>query len=60
MPKFLGILLIVASFGYLIDSLGKIILPNYNLTIAIFTFVGEWLLVFWLLIKGSKLPEENE
>ncbi len=60
MPKFLGILLIVASFGYLIDSLGKILLPNYNLTIAIFTFVGELLLVFWLLIKGSKLPEENE
>ncbi len=59
MPKLLGILLIVASLGYLIDSVGKILLPDYNLTIAAFTFIGEVVLVFWLLIKGSKLPEGN-
>ncbi len=54
-PKFLGILLIIAGLGYLIDSLGKILIPNYNVTIAMFTFIGELLLMFWLLIKGSKI-----
>jgi hypothetical protein len=46
-----------AALGYLIDSLGKILLPDYNLTIAAFTFIGEVLLLFWLFIKGSRLPE---
>ncbi len=58
-PKFLGILLIIAGLGYLIDSLGKILIPDYNLTIVMFTFIGELLLMFWLLIKGSKIEEVN-
>jgi hypothetical protein len=53
-PKFLGILLIIAGLGYLIDSLGKLLLPNYNVSIAMFTFIGEALLLFWLLWKGIK------
>ncbi len=56
-PKFLGILLIIAGLGYLIDSLGKILIPNYNVTIAMFTFMGELLLMFWLLIKGVKVQQ---
>ncbi len=57
MPKFLGILLIVAGLGYIIDSFGKILLSNYNITIAMFTFIGELLFMFWLLIKGAKISE---
>lgn len=53
-PKILGILVIVAGLGYLIDNLGKLLSPNYNLTIAMFTFIGEVLLIFWLLWKGIK------
>jgi len=53
-PRWLGILLIVAGLGYVADSFGKFLLPNYNLTIAAFTFVGEVLLTFWLLWKGIK------
>jgi hypothetical protein len=53
-PKWLGIFVIVAGLGYLVDSFGKILLPSYNLTIASFTFVGEVLLMFWLLWKGIK------
>lgn len=54
-PKYLGILLMIAGLGYLVDSLGKLLLPNYNVTIAMFTFIGELLLMFWLLIKGVKI-----
>lgn len=53
-PRILGILVIVASLGYLIDSFGKFLLPNYNITIAMFTFIGEVLLIFWLLWRGIK------
>jgi hypothetical protein len=53
-PKFLGILVIVAGIGYLIDSLGKLFLPDYKMTIAMFTFIGELLLMFWLFWKGIK------
>lgn len=53
-PRILGILVIVASLGYLIDSFGKILLPKYNMTIAMFTFIGEVLLIFWLLWRGVK------
>jgi hypothetical protein len=58
-PKFLGILIIIAGLGYLIDSIGKILLPNYNLTISMVTFIGEVLLIFWLLIKGRKIKVSN-
>lgn len=54
-PKILGVLLIIAGFGYLIDSFGTFLLPSYNLTVSIFTFIGEVLLLFWLLVKGVKV-----
>ena len=53
-PKVIGILLIIAGSGYLIDSLGYLLSANYNLTIASFTFIGELVLIFWLLIKGTR------
>jgi hypothetical protein len=59
-PKILGILLVIASFGYLIDSFGKLLSPTYDLNIALFTFIGEVLLVFWLLIKGARLPDPSK
>ena len=52
MPKWLGVLLGIAALGYLADSFGKFLVPNYNITVAAFTFVGEVVLIFWLLWKG--------
>lgn len=53
-PRWLGILLVVAGVGYIVDSFGNFLLPNYRLTIAQFTFVGEALLIIWLLWRGIK------
>ncbi|HSG41974.1 MAG TPA: DUF4386 domain-containing protein [Anaerolineales bacterium] len=53
-PKWLGGLLVLASVGYIVDGFGKLNSPNYNLNIAQFTFVGEVLLIFWLLWRGFK------
>lgn len=53
-PKWLGVLLVLASVGYIVDGFGKYFSPDYNLNIAQFTFVGEVLLIFWLLWRGFK------
>ncbi|MEJ2628273.1 MAG: DUF4386 domain-containing protein, partial [bacterium] len=59
MRKILGILLLVASLGYLIDGFGKILSSDYNINIAVFTFMGEVVLIFWLLIRGRKVKEAS-
>lgn len=50
----------VASLGYLIDSFGGFLSASYNANLALFTFVGEMLLMGWLLWKrlssGSCFP----
>ncbi|AEA46667.1 DUF4386 domain-containing protein [Archaeoglobus veneficus] len=56
-PRILGVLLIIAGFGYLIDSFAKFLFPNYEATIGLFTFIGELLFMLWLLLKGAKIPE---
>jgi len=53
-PKWLGGFLVLASVGYIIDGFGKILSPVYSLNIGQFTFVGEVILIFWLLWKSFK------
>jgi len=53
-PKWLGFFLLLAALGYIIDGFGKTLSPTYNLSIAQFTFIGEVLLIFWLLWRGIK------
>ncbi len=58
-PKILGVLVLIAGLGYLIDSAGLIILPNYpallTRVLAIPNIVGELALVAWLAFKGGKI-----
>ena len=60
-PRILGGLLIVASFSYLIDSLGIILLPNYpeiiTTVLAAPMFIGEVAIIVWLVLKAGKIPE---
>ena len=67
-PRPLGILLILSSFGYLVDSFAQFLLLNYASYESIFLIVvavpgilGELSLCFWLLLKGGKnqLPERS-
>ena len=58
-PRILGILLVLASFGYLVDSFAYVLLPHYADYAAIFTmvvftpaFIAELSLALWLLLKG--------
>ena len=64
--KMIGLLLIVAAMGYLIDSCAHLLLPNYadykgffTLIVLIPGIIGELSLTFWLLFKGGKIPVMN-
>jgi hypothetical protein len=58
-PRILGILLMVAGFGYLTSSVTSIVLPEYSHVVSQFMmplYFGEMPIIFWLLIKGAKVP----
>jgi len=55
-PRILGILLIIAGFGYLIDFVTFFFVPSFG-PIKMFTFIGELLLPLWLLIKGVNVKQ---
>lgn len=64
MPKFLGILLLVASMGYIIIHLSHLFLPQYEeVTIlsekimSIPMTIGELSLGIWLLVKGGNVSK---
>ncbi len=53
-PKIIGVLLMIACFGYVIDSFMIFLDVDMGIVLSEFTFVGELALVLWLLIKGVK------
>lgn len=58
LPRFLGVLLIAASFGYVADSLAWLVLPSYANIVSrvanIPLMLGEPAAILWLLIMGAK------
>ena len=52
LPKAIGLLLVVAGSGYLVDSILFFMAPGFDITFSEFTFLGELLITLWLLIKG--------
>jgi len=59
MRKILGSLVILAALGYLIDGFGRLLLTDYSISIGMFTFIGEVIFIFWLLISGRKIEAKN-
>jgi hypothetical protein len=57
LKRILGILLILAAVGYLADGAGRLLSPDYSITLSLYTFFGEVVLIFWLLIKGGRGKE---
>ncbi|MFN2136953.1 MAG: DUF4386 domain-containing protein [Candidatus Promineifilaceae bacterium] len=52
MPKWLGVLVLIAGVGYVFDSIAGLLLPDFGIVISQVTFVGEMLLAVWLLVKS--------
>ena len=55
-PRILGVLLIIAGLGYLIDFVAFFLFPNFP-PIAQFMTWAELLWPFWLLIKGVNVEQ---
>lgn len=61
-PRILGILLLVAGFGYLATGVTAIVVPAYSQIVSRFAMpllFGEFPMIFWLLFKGAKAPQES-
>jgi hypothetical protein len=57
LPRILGVLLIIACFGYLADSFTTLVFPAYSHVVSRYAMVlnlGEVPTIFWLLIMGAK------
>jgi Domain of unknown function (DUF4386) len=54
-PRVLGVLLVIAGAGYLVDSFGGILSDTYSVNVSAVTFIGEALLLVWLLVKGRRI-----
>ncbi|MGN9784695.1 DUF4386 domain-containing protein [Nonomuraea sp. ZG12] len=51
--RVVGVLLGIAGLGYLVDSFGAVL--GHTPDAAVFTFVGEVVLMLWLLVKGRNI-----
>lgn len=58
-PKFIGVLLLIAGIGYCIDSFIFLMKVDINIVLSEFTFVGEVALLLWLLVKGVRTTSEK-
>ncbi|NQX92187.1 MAG: DUF4386 domain-containing protein [Flavobacteriales bacterium] len=53
LSKTIGVLLVIACFGYLVDSFVVFLDLDLGVVLSDFTFLGEIAMVLWLLIKGG-------
>lgn len=60
-PRILGILMVLASLGYLTDSFGNFLSPAYgerfSWVVYVTAFVGEFPFFIWLLFKGVNVQK---
>jgi hypothetical protein len=59
-PRILGVFLILAGVGYTITSVTSILFPEHRqllFKVMMPLYLGEVPIIFWLLIKGAKVPE---
>ena len=57
LPKILGVLMVIAGLGYMIDFLIFFLLPNLNWQVAGFAFLAELPFPLWLLMKGVNIEK---
>jgi len=56
--KIIGIMLIIAGIGYVLDSFILFLKPNlWTQTLSDFTFIGELLFTLWLLFKSKDIEQ---
>jgi Domain of unknown function (DUF4386) len=51
-PRLLGVLIGIAGLGYIYDSIGQFVSGGSWTQVSTVTFIGEFLLALWLVIRG--------
>ncbi len=54
-PRVLGVLLVIAGMGYAIDSFGAVLSESAWTDVSSFTFLGEFLLALWLVVRARSI-----
>jgi len=54
-PRLIGVLLVVAGAGYAFDSFVSVTIQDPPFAISTVTFLGEFLLGLWLLVRGRRI-----
>ena len=57
LPKIIGVFLIIASVGYVADFFKFYLYHDLGIVFSEFTFLGEIMIMFWLLVKGVNVEE---
>jgi hypothetical protein len=58
-PKLIGVLLAIAGLGYVVDSFAAVLSRDSTFEISTVTFIGEFLLALWLVIRGRRLTSSD-
>jgi hypothetical protein len=63
-PRILGVVMVFAALGYLIDAYGNVLYPEYaatfGLVAGIGALIGELPFFLWLVIKGINVQKWHE
>ena len=62
-PRVFGFMLLVAGLAYLASSATSIVMPDYRSAVSRFVmplYFGEVPIIFWLLIKGVRVPRAEQ
>ena len=57
LPRLLGVLLAVAGLGYAFDTMAAVVFEQFPFTVSTITFLGEFLLAVWLVVRSGRMPE---
>jgi hypothetical protein len=67
LPRILGILLMVAGAGYLVDSFANLLLSNYDdyetlflIVVAVPSVIAEFAFAFWLLLRAGDVLSRDD
>ena len=54
-PKLLGVLLAIAGFGYIFDTVVRVLVRGSSSDVSAFTGMGEFVFALWLVIRGRRI-----
>ena len=58
-PKLLAVLLAIAGFGYIFDSVARALLRGSSSDVSAITGMGEFVFALWLVIRGRRIALDD-